>query len=178
MTTAARHNPDGTRSHFAAIAQGGLRWDRLPMRLFASGNERFWNPDFSKDQEDWEQLTDWERKGALTLCAQFTAGEEAVTEDIQPFIAAMAAEGRVEDQLFLTQFASEEAKHVVGFRRWLDAVGETDDLHGLIDDNPGYRRIFYEELPRDLAALRDDPSPAAQVRASVTYNHIVEGILA
>lgn len=179
MTT--RHNADGTRNGFASLARGGLAWDSLPLRLFTSGNARFWNPadiDFSADRADWERLTDWERRGALTLCAQFVAGEEAVTEDIGPFMAAMAAEGRLEDEMFLTQFAFEEAKHIEGFRRWLDAVGETEDLHELIADNPGYRQIFYDELPRDLAALRHDPSPAAQVRASVTYNHVVEGTLA
>ncbi len=50
----ARHNPDGTRTGFASIARGGLRWDSLPLRLFASGNAKFWNPadiDFSGDRE-------------------------------------------------------------------------------------------------------------------------------
>lgn len=175
------HNPDGTRNGFGSLAQGGLRWDSLPLRLFASGNAKGWDPaaiDFSQDRRDWQALTDWERRGALMLCAEFIAGEEAVTEDIQPFMSAMAAEGRLEDQLFLTQFAYEEAKHTAGFRRWLDAVGETGDLHEYVERNPGYRKMFYEELPRDLGALRDDPSPAAQVRASVTYNHVVEGTLA
>ncbi|MDT5222784.1 MAG: ribonucleoside-diphosphate reductase beta chain, partial [Mycobacterium sp.] len=41
-----------------------------------------------------------------------------------------------------------------------------------------YREIFYDELPDCLNALTTDASPAAQVRASVTYNHIVEGMLA
>jgi ribonucleoside-diphosphate reductase beta chain len=179
--TGTLHNPDGTRNGFGSLAKGGLRWSSLPMRLFTSGNAKAWNPadiDFSQDRRDWRALTDYERKGALGLCAQFIAGEEAVTEDIQPFLAAMAAEGRLEDELFLTQFAFEEAKHTEGFRRWLDAVGETGDLHEHVERNPGYRRMFYEELPRDLRALRGDPSPAAQVRASVTYNHVVEGTLA
>jgi len=38
--------------------------------------------------------------------------------------------------------------------------------------------IFKVEQPKAMYALLDDPSPAAQVRASVTYNHIVEGCLA
>ena len=61
--------------------------------------------------------------------------------------------------------------------------GEVDyesfaELVGRIDDIPTYRTIFYEELPDCLNALSIDPSPAAQVRASVTYNHMVEGMLA
>jgi ribonucleoside-diphosphate reductase beta chain len=91
---------------------------------------------------------------------------------------AMSAEGRFEDEMYLTQFAFEEAKHTEVFRRWLDAVGVTEDLHHYIEDNPGYRTIFYEELPAALDALLEDTSPAAQIRASVTYNHIVEGMLA
>ena len=109
---------------------------------------------------------------ATRLCAQFIAGEEAVTQDIQPFMAAMRAEGRLGDEMYLTQFAFEEAKHTQVFRLWLDAVGITDDLHGYLDDLPSYRQMFYEELPESLDALSTDPSPAAQVRASVTYNHV------
>lgn len=80
--------------------------------------------------------------------------------------------------MYLTQFAFEEAKHVQAFRLWLDAIGVRDDLHGFVDANPAYRALFYEELPGSLEALLDDPSPRNQVRASVTYNHIIEGSLA
>lgn len=170
-----------TRTGSNSLSAGGLNWDSLPLKLFVGGNAKFWNPadiDFSRDRADWERLDDDERDFATRLCAQFIAGEEAVTEDIQPFMAAMRAEGRLGDEMYLTQFAFEEAKHVQVFRLWLDAVGITDDLHGYLDPLPTYREIFYDELPDCLNALTGDPSPAAQVRASVTYNHIVEGMLA
>ena len=51
----------------------------------------------------------------------------------------------------------------------------TDDLQHYLDDLPSYRQMFYEELPKSLEALSTDPSPAAQVRASATYNHVIEG---
>ena len=38
--------------------------------------------------------------------------------------------------------------------------------------------MFYEELPKSLEALSTDPSPATQVRASATYNHVIEGMMA
>ena len=101
-----------------------------------------------------------------------------MTQDIQPFMAAMRAEGRLGDEMYLTQFAFEEAKHTQVFRLWLDAVGITDDLQGYLDDLPSYRKIFYEELPKSLNALSTDPSPAAQIRASATYNHVIEGMMA
>lgn len=170
-----------TRTRYGSLAAGGLNWDSLPLKLFAGGNAKFWDPadiDFSRDRADWEKLSDRERDYATRLCAEFIAGEEAVTKDIQPFMDAMRAEGRLGDEMYLTQFAFEEAKHVSVFRRWLDAVGINTDLHSYFDDLPAYRQMFNEELPASLDALSDDPSPAAQVRASVTYNHIVEGMLA
>lgn len=170
-----------TRTHSSSLARGGLNWNSLPLKLFAGGNAKFWDPadiDFSHDHEDWEKLADDEREYATRLCAQFIAGEEAVAEDIQPFMSAMRAEGRLGDEMYLTQFAFEEAKHVQVFRMWLDAIGMTEDLHPYLDDLPIYRHIFYDELPDCLNILTSDPSPAAQIRASVTYNHIVEGMLA
>src|SRR6476469_3505428 len=115
-----------TRTHSHSIGAGGLNWNSLPLKLFAGGNAKFWDPadiDFSRDRADWESLSDLERDWAARLCAQFIAGEEAVTQDIQPFMAAMRAEGRLADEMFLTQFAFEEAKHTQVFRMWLDAVG-------------------------------------------------------
>jgi ribonucleoside-diphosphate reductase beta chain len=170
-----------TRTRSGSLVAGGLNWDSLPLKLFAGGNAKFWDPadiDFSRDRADWEGLADDERHLATRLCAQFIAGEEAVTEDIQPFMAAMRAEGRLGDEMYLTQFAFEEAKHTQVFRLWLDAVGITEDLHSYLDELPAYRQIFYQELPECLDALSTDPSPAAQIRAAVTYNHVVEGMLA
>jgi ribonucleoside-diphosphate reductase beta chain len=89
----------------------------------------------------------------------------------------IAEEGRLEEELFLTTFLWEEGKHVELFRRFLDEVCEaTRDLHGF--HTPSYRKIFYRELPAAMRRLRHDPSPEAQVRAAVTYNMIVEGVLA
>lgn len=175
-TTTASH-----RTGFGSLRRGGFNWDSFPLRLFVKGNGKFWNPadiDFSQDGADWAGLTDEQRRSATYLCAQFIAGEEAVTEDIQPFLRAMAAEGRLGDEMYLTQFAFEEAKHCEVFRRWMDAVGLTDDLHPFVAENPHYRKLFYEELPESLAILQTDPSPINQVRASVTYNHVIEGSLA
>lgn len=169
------------RQRFTSLRDGGMTWDSFPMRLFVKGNRKFWNPadiDFSQDAKDWQQLTADERRSATYLCAQFIAGEEAVTQDIQPFMQAMAQEGRFADEMYLTQFCFEEAKHVEVFRRWMDAVGLVEDLHPYVAENPHYRKLFYEELPECLRILQTDPSPANQIRASVTYNHVIEGSLA
>lgn len=169
------------RTDFSSLRRGGLNWDSLPLRLFVKGNRNFWNPadiDFSQDAADWAALTDEERRSATYLCTQFIAGEEAVTEDIQPFLAAMSATDRFADEMYLTQFCYEEARHTEAFRRWMDAVGLTRDLQSFVAENPHYRRLFYDELPSSLQVLTSDPSPANQVIASVTYNHVIEGSLA
>ncbi|MBD8055156.1 R2-like ligand-binding oxidase [Rhodococcus ruber] len=169
------------RQGFGTLRAGGLHWDAFPLRLFAKGNAKFWDPldlDFSRDAADWNELNSEQHRSATYLVAQFVAGEEAVTQDIQPFLRAMAAEGRLGDEMYLTQFCFEEAKHTQVFRLWMDAVGLTADLHPYVADNPYYRQLFYEELPHSLRVLETDPSPASQVRASVTYNHVIEGSLA
>ncbi|MFI6430895.1 R2-like ligand-binding oxidase [Rhodococcus oryzae] len=170
-----------TRQGFGSIRAGGLNWDSFPLRLFAKGNSLFWDPaniDFRRDAQDWRELNSEQQRSATYLCTQFIAGEEAVTEDIQPFMKAMSAEGRLGDEMYLTQFCFEEAKHTAVFRLWMDAVGLTGDLHPFVAENPYYRTLFYEELPGALGVLETDPSPANQVRASVTYNHVIEGSLA
>lgn len=79
--------------------------------------------------------------------------------------------------MYLTTFLFEEAKHTDFFRRFLDEVaGGRVDLEAYHSDN--YRFIFYQALPEALLGLQSDRSPSAQVRASVTYNMVVEGVLA
>lgn len=178
MTRSIEH---GKRSGYASLSEGGLNVDSFPLRLFAKGNARHWNPadiDFGQDARDFAAMTDEERWWTSVLAAQFMAGEESVTQDLQPFVAAMAAEGRLADEMYLTQFVFEEAKHTEGFRRWFDAVGLTGDLHEFVEFNEAYTQIFTHDLPESLYALAEDPSPRNQIRASVTYNHIVEGTLA
>ncbi len=158
-----------------------MNWRSFPLRLFTKGNTRTWDPaaiDFDTDAADWAALDDEQRRSATYLVSQFVAGEEAVTHDIQPFMSAMSAEGRFGDEMYLAQFCLDEAKHAQGFRLWMDAVGLTDDLHPYVAENPFYRELFYEQLPQALQILRSDPSPVNQVRASVTYNHVIEGSLA
>ncbi|MGW0035295.1 R2-like ligand-binding oxidase [Gordonia sp. NPDC003376] len=178
--TLSDHTAD-LREDFTSLRRGGLNWNSLPLRLFSKGNARFWDPtaiDFGADTEDWREITDDQRRSATFLVSEFVAGEEAVTADIRPFMDAMAAEGRFGDEMYLSQFCFEEAKHTQVFRLWMDAVGLTADLNPYVAENPYYRQLFYHELPQALQALHADPSPRNQVRASVTYNHVVEGSLA
>jgi ribonucleoside-diphosphate reductase beta chain len=159
----------------------GLQRNAPAMRLFEKAKRLgVWNPsdiDLSQDRGDWRGFSETERTLLLHLTSMFQAGEEAVTLDLLPLIQCIAQEGRLEEELFLTTFLFEEAKHVDFFRRFLDEVAEErGDLTRFSGEN--YRQIVYEALPAALQRLRTDPSPAAQIEASVTYNMIVEGVLA
>jgi ribonucleoside-diphosphate reductase beta chain len=165
---------------FTTITRG-LDRGAPPMRLYEKA-KRFgvWNPgdiDFSQDIRDWGNFTEGERTVILHLTSMFQAGEEAVTMDLLPLIMAVAGEGRIEEEIYLTTFLFEEAKHTDFFRRFLDEVAHhTGDLSHFSSEN--YRSLVYHALPQALGRLREDPSPAAQIEAAVTYNLIVEGVLA
>jgi ribonucleoside-diphosphate reductase beta chain len=114
----------------------------------------------------------------MHLTALFQAGEEAVTLDLLPLIMTIAGEGRLEEELFLTTFLFEEAKHTDFFQRFLSEVAQLESFDLSDYHSPNYQLVFYEKLPQALQQLRYDASPAAQVQAAVTYNMIVEGMLA
>ena len=169
-----------THAHFATTTTG-LRRDVPPMRLYEKAKRLgTWNPsdiDFSQDRADWLQMSPDEQDLIWRLTAMFQAGEEAVTLDLLPLIMVIAGEGRLEEEMFLTTFLFEEAKHTDFFSRFLTEVTQAPpDLSRYHTDC--YRRVFYEALPAALNALRQDSSTAAQARASVTYNMVVEGVLA
>ena len=104
----------------------GLQRQTRPMQLFEKA-KRFgvWNPseiDFTQDKDDWQQLAAEEKDLLLRLTALFQAGEEAVTLDLLPLIMVIAQEGRLEEEMFLTTFLFEEAKHTDFFQRFLTEV--------------------------------------------------------
>jgi len=163
------------------MTTGGLRRNLPPMALFEKAKKYgIWNPsdiDFSQDKKDWANLNDAQRDLLLRVLAHFAAGEEAVTIDLLPLIQVIASEGRMEEELFLTTFLFEEAKHVDFFDRFLREVcGGPEDLRDYASEP--YKQIVYEALPKALNALRTDASPQAVARASAVYNMIVEGMLA
>lgn len=169
-----------THSSFTSTTRG-LDRNHPALRLFEKAKRLgIWNPsdiDFARDISDWAGLAVEEQDLILRLTSMFAAGEEAVTLDLLPLIQAIASEGRIEEEIFLTSFLWEEAKHTDFFNRVLTEVyGQTGDLNRY--HTPAYSQIFYESLPAALGALQTDPGPLAQMRAAITYNMIVEGMLA
>lgn len=159
----------------------GLDQSSFPMRLFQKAKKfGTWDPadlDFSQDRKDWLNFSADEQEILLQLTAVFLGGEESVTMDLLPLMMTMAKEGRLEDEIFLTSFLWEEAKHVEAFCRWIEEVPQdTSDLSRFY--TPSYHKLFFDELPKAMGRLTTDQSPVAQALASVTYNMIVEGTLA
>lgn len=173
-------------SHSGFVTTGLRRYrrDSFPARLFEKAKVLgVWNPsqiDLSVDRSRWADpqfQTPTGRDMFLRLLSVFQAGEEAVTLDLLPLVMTVAKEGRLEEEIYLTSFLFEEAKHTDFFQRYLSEVcNEQGDLSRY--HTPSYRALFYEELPRAMGRLLYDPSPRNQVIASVTYNMIVEGVLA
>ncbi len=173
-------SPKNGHHHFATTKRG-LDLDSFPMQLFQRAKQLgVWNPadiSFEKDAEQWQSFSELEKTVLLHLSSMFIAGEEAVTLDLLPLIQTVASEGRIEEEIYLTSFLWEEAKHTEFFALFLRDVVRADPglerFHG-----QAYKKLFYSELHQALSRLEHDKSPQSQLKASVTYNMIVEGTLA
>jgi len=171
-----------TRSEYLSISRRGIDFDSVPMRLFQKSKKLgTWDGmafDLSQDRRDWETLDQTRRDDLIGTTTLFQAGEEAVTLDLLPLVMAVARQGRLEEEIYLTSFLWEEAKHTEFFRRWLDEVPRIggQDLHEYI--GPNYRTLFFEELPTAMGRLLTDQSNEALARALTTYNMMIEGVLA
>ena len=170
------------RSSYQTTNGTGLDRNSFPMKLWEKAKKYgVWNPndiDFSQDKKDWARLDEMENDVLMSTLAQFQAGEEAVTLDLLPLILAIAKEGRLEEEIYLTSFLWEEAKHVDGFNRFLnEVVGVgSESLEKYIV--PSYKTLFFEILPKALHRLTHDASPVNMAIASTTYNMVIEGTLA
>ncbi len=166
---------------FRTTSGSGLNHDSLPMQLYHKAKRLgIWDPrdlDMSSDRGHWVALASEERDVLTRLLAMFQAGEEAVTLDLLPLMRALALDGRLEEEIYLTTFLFEEAKHVEFFQRIFSEVVQVDeDLSHY--HTASYKELFYEKLPEALNRLDTDASPEALIAASVTYNMVVEGTLA
>lgn len=158
----------------------GINRESLPFKLYEKAKKfGTWDPkniDFSKDKEDWESLTDAQRQSLLTLIAFFYSAEEAVTNDILPLIYAISKTGHFEEEMYLTTFLFEEAKHTDFFSLVIQTIGIEGDLNSY--HTAPYRKLFDELLPNTMERLLHDQSPKAIADAAVVYNMFAEGVLA
>jgi hypothetical protein len=150
------------------------RWER--------GNWRALEIDFSEDRRQWHELmTEHERRAALWNYAMFFHGEDAVADDLAPFIDAAPRE---EQKYFLATQQVDEARHAIFFKRFLNEVvgrGDGSIAGTLRATEPeltwGFRKTF-ALLDEITGALRSDTSRVALARAVTMYHVVVEALLA
>jgi ribonucleotide reductase beta subunit family protein with ferritin-like domain len=153
--------------------------------LYARWEKGNWSAttlDFTQDRTDWhERFSDLERRAALWNYSMFFHGEDAVADDLSPFIDAAPRE---EQKYFLATQQVDEARHSVLFHRFMHEVvgrGEGDIASGLEATRPeltwGFVKTF-EMLDRVTDELRRDRSRASLARAVTMYHIVVEATLA
>lgn len=158
-----------------------INFESRPLKELRKGRTLAWDPfavDLKQDRDDWAKLTADEQQFLLAQVVGFLVGERAVAHDLAPLQHALRYEkGRMEEEMYLTQQMFEESTHVEFFQRWMDEVlpGKVG-LDLPFPQNKG--RYFSEILPPAMQALATDRSPEAQMRATVTYHQLVEGVLA
>jgi ribonucleotide reductase beta subunit family protein with ferritin-like domain len=150
------------------------RWER--------GNWCATELDFTEDARQWrEDFTDFERQAALWNYCLFFWGEDAVADNLSPYIDAAPLE---EQKYFLTTQQVDEARHAVFFKRFMQEVcgiGDGSMASGLNAIKPqltvGFRKIF-DRLDRMADELRADRSPAKLAAAVTLYHVVIEAALA
>ncbi|HET7379509.1 MAG TPA: ribonucleotide-diphosphate reductase subunit beta [Gaiellales bacterium] len=150
------------------------RWER--------GNWSAMDLDFSEDAKQWrERFTEFERTAALWNYALFFWGEDAVADNLSPYIDAAPLE---EQKYFLTTQQVDEARHAVFFKRFMQEVcgiGSGSMSSGLQaikpQLTPGFCKIF-ERLDTMADELRRDRSPAKLAAAVTLYHVVIEASLA
>jgi ribonucleoside-diphosphate reductase beta chain len=168
-------------------------------RKYEKATRKFWDPkelDYEHDRADWERMTEAQREGIITITVRIEAGEEAVTDELLPMLAAAHELGRFDWVMFLSTFMQEEARHSEFFNIWHREVcgvttPEQKAAHWplrehTVDPTGRFRtgEPVYEGIPKYGAALMDavrggDHRAIEEgfVRFATIYNVWIEGVL-
>src|SRR3954454_1633575 len=168
-------------------------------RKYEKAIRKFWSVedlDFTQDARDWARIDDDQKRGLLGVTVRFLAGEENVTNELVPMLAAAQALRRFDWTVYLSTFLMEEAKHAEFFMRWHKEVvgalepeevaqhflvrGKTIDPSGRFE----VRDVLHEALPYYGRQLMEATMGGAEVEIerafvafSAAYNAFVEGVL-
>ncbi len=158
-----------------------IRYTDLYAR-WEAGNWSATTIDFTQDRIDWhERLTEEQRRGMLWFFTLFFHGEDAVADNLSPYVDAAPRE---EQTYFLTTQQVDEARHSVFFHRFMHevvGVGDGTPGGGLAATEAqltwGHRNLF-AHLDKTAAELRRDQSKTMLARAVTLYHILVEASLA
>jgi ribonucleotide reductase beta subunit family protein with ferritin-like domain/putative sterol carrier protein len=173
-TSTAQANPASLPADAISYADLYARWER--------GNWSATELDFTEDARQWrEDFTEFERQAAIWNYCLFFWGEDAVADNLSPYIDAAPLE---EQKYFLTTQQVDEARHAVFFKRFMHEVcgiGNGSMSSGLQSIKPqltpGFRKIF-DRLDQMADELRADRSPARLAAAVTLYHIVIEASLA
>src|SRR5215217_6934127 len=153
--------------------------------LYARWEKGNWSAtqiDLAEDRRQWhEGFSELERKAALWNYSMFFHGEDAVADNLAPFIDAAPRE---EQKYFLATQQVDEARHAVFFNRFMHEVVERGDgtIAGALEATRpeltwGFVKTF-EMLDRVVDELRGDRSRTKLAQAVAMYHFVVEATLA
>jgi ribonucleotide reductase beta subunit family protein with ferritin-like domain len=183
IATPSSHDPTASNQSTspASLPADAISYEDLYAR-WERGNWQATELDFSEDARQWrEDFTEFERKAALWNYCLFFWGEDAVADNLSPYIDAAPKE---EQKYFLTTQQVDEARHAVLFKRFMNEVcgiGDGSMSSGLQaikpQLTPGFRKIF-DRLDTMADELRADRSPARLAAAVTLYHIVIEAVLA
>jgi ribonucleotide reductase beta subunit family protein with ferritin-like domain len=165
----------------ASLPTDAISYDDLYAR-WERGNWRATELDFAEDARQWrEEFTEFERQAAIWNYCLFFWGEDAVADNLSPYIDAAPLE---EQKYFLATQQVDEARHAVFFKRFMSdvcGIGDGSMASGLSAIKPqltvGFRKIF-DRLDTMADELRKDRSRAKLAAAVTLYHIVIEASLA
>ncbi|HLI32575.1 MAG TPA: ribonucleotide-diphosphate reductase subunit beta [Solirubrobacteraceae bacterium] len=184
-TTSEHHQQSGERFRRAG-EPANLPADQISYTdLYARWERGNWSAtelDFSEDARQWHsELDELQRTAALWNYALFFWGEDAVADNLSPYIDAAPRE---EQKYFLATQQVDEARHAVFFKRFMTEVCGVggDDAGSSLEAirpqlTPGFKVIF-GRLDRMARELRADPSRSRLAAAVALYHIVIEAGLA
>jgi ribonucleoside-diphosphate reductase beta chain len=154
--------------------------------LYALWERQNWRAselDFTVDREQWVTTPRDSQIHTTWSLGSFYIGEERVTADLVPFVAA-APSGEVE--AFLSTQLVDEARHAVFFDRFGSEVMvlEAGDLRGRLKELESmmmdpWRQLFDEDLRGISKRIAEHPDDLDLfVEGIATYHMVIEGVLA
>src|SRR3954464_10875975 len=151
--------------------------------LWESQNWRAHELDFTIDREQWVTTPHESQLHTTWSLGSFYIGEERVTADLVPFVAA-APSGEIE--AFLSTQLVDEARHAVFFDRFGSEVMvlEAGDLRGRLEELEAmmlepWHTLFDEDLRGIAKRIGERPDDFELfVEGVTTYHMVIEGVLA
>src|SRR5438067_10111056 len=181
VTTSSASTSAASESQLGSLPTDAITYADLYAR-WGRGNWRATELDFSEDARQWrEEFTEFERQAALWNYCLFFWGEDAVADNLSPYIDAAPLE---EQKYSLATQQVDEARHAVFFKRFMHEVcgiGDGSMSSGLSTIKPqltpGFRKIF-DRLDTMADELRADRSRAKLAAAVTLYHIVIEASLA